>query len=276
MVATALRALSDWRAMLSGGPSTFARTLLAERPEVLGAAVWPYQNAAWDARTRLRRICAHCHEVDRLGGIFSFAPGRSVILAELGLHHPGLRLVLDQPSWFIREGGLTLNLFVGSFRAYSVAFSFFRDEDGALAVYIGALQGRRTDRALDLYRDLTRSIHGIRPRDFLLDCLRMLCRTIGVERLYAVSDSARHCCPDSADDRHTAAADYDQIWRERGGRPVGPDTFRLPVEAPRRALEDVRPNKRSLRRRRYAFLDALEREIAETLPSRRPVVLLDR
>lgn len=275
MVTAALRALPGWQAMLSGGTASFAGILLAERPEVLGAAIWPYQNATWDARTRLGRIAEHCREVDRLGGAMAFPPGRSIVLADLSERHPDLRLVLDQPSWFIREGGLTLNLFVGSFRAYSIAFSFFRDEDEALSVYVGALQGRRTESALDLYRDLTRALHGMRPRDFLIDCLRMLGRLIHVERLYAVSDSARQHNHAYFGPARTIAADYDLIWRERGGEPAGDGTFRLPLDPARRADSDIKPNKRSLYRQRYAFLDALEREIAETLPTSKPVLLPD-
>lgn len=275
MVAGALRAMPVWRKMLTGSPSASARTLLAERPEVLGAAIWPYQNATWNARTRLRRIAEHCLAVDSLGDPFVFSTQERIVLADLGARHPDFRLVMDQPIWFMREGGLTLNLFVGSFRAFSIAFSFQRDPDGDLSVYVGAIQGRRTEDALDLYRTLTRSLHGIRPRDFLLECLRMLCRAVGVERLEAVSDAARQHNHAYFGGSKDIASDYDTIWTERGGIRTSPGTFEIPVQGVRRPLDEVKANKRSLYRQRYEFLDELEAEIARTLPTLRPVVFAD-
>ena len=249
---------------------------MAGQPDFLGALIWPYQNAGWDTAERLDRISAHHAEIDRLGPPLGFAVTERLVLADLGDIHPGAALVLDQPHWFIREGGLTLNLFVGSFRAYSLSFSFFR-HDGALAVYIGGVQGRNDDRALDLYRDLTRAFHGIRPRDLLIECLRMLARHWGVAEIHAVSDAARH-------HRHPyfgalqgkqTGQDYDLIWQDRGGVPIAGGSHRLPLGAERRAIEDIKPNKRSMYRQRYAFLEALETGMTARLAGLTPVPVVD-
>lgn len=274
MFTAAVRMSSSLRPLVSASPTTSAGLLFEERPEILGTVLWPYQNADWSAPVRIARIVEHCREVDRLGAPFVFSPKKSVVLADLGHVHPDLKLIMDQPAWFMREGGLTLNLFVGSFRAYSIAFSLFRDADGVPSIYIGAIQGRNRDDALDLYRDLTRSLFGIRPRDFILECLRILGRIIGTERLYAVSDRARQHNHAYFGARE-AMSGYDDIWTVRGGELVGSDTFALPLTPPRRAPEEIKAKKRSLYRQRYAFLDELEREIGATLPTRRPVLFTD-
>lgn len=262
--------------LLSAPRDSAAGLLLTERPQILASWIWPYQNATWTPEERLDRIADHCRELDAIGTPLIFSTEERLVLADLEARHPGLRLVLDQPRWFIREGGLTLNLFVGSFRAYSLAFSLFRDEDGRRGAYIGALQGRNTDDALDLYRDLTRALYGMRPRDFLIDCLRVLAGPLEIEALRAVGDAARH-------HRHPffqakdldESQDYDAIWAERGGTVRADGDFDLPVDPVHRPLEEIKAKKRSLYRQRYAFMDDLAMSLPETLKQVRPVRFKD-
>ncbi|MBB5518944.1 VirK/YbjX family protein [Amphiplicatus metriothermophilus] len=254
-------------AMLDAPASSDLGRLLRERPETLGALIWPYQTASWPARERLRRIADHCEIVDALGPPFSFGVEEKLILLELGEIYPGLRVVLDQPKWFMREGQLTLNLFIGSFRAYSLAFSFNRDADGTRAVFIGGLQGRNREDARDLYRDLTKALHGQRPRDFILELLRMLCRATGAERIYAVSNAHRHQLHPFLNKKDPFTLDYDEIWRDRGGRAVDPVFFELDRDPPARDLAEVKPNKRSMYRKRAQFLDDVEAEMRRRLPT---------
>lgn len=262
--------------MLAAPAGSSLHRQMAEQRDFLGLLIWPYQNAGWDTAERLDRVTAHHAEIDRLGPPLGFAVTERLVLADLGDIHPGAALVLDQPHWFIREGGLTLNLFVGNFRAYSLSFSFFR-HDRALAVYIGGLQGRNDDRALDLYRDMTRSFHGIRPRDMLIECLRMLARHWGVTEIHAVSDAARH-------HRHPyfgalqgkqTGQDYDLIWQDRGGAPIAGGSHRLPLAAERRPIDEIKPNKRSMYRQRYAFLDTLEVGMTAGLARLTPAPVVD-
>ena len=274
--AAALANLGAVRGLVQAAPGSSAAALLAERPQMLGALLWPYQNAGWGAGRRLARIAAHCRETDRLGAPFPFPIDRRLVLADLGDVFPEARLVLDQPKWFMREGGLTLNLFVGSFRAYSLAFSLFRDEQGRRAAYIGAIQGRSTDEAPDLYRDLTRAFHGIRPRDLMIESLRILLRHWQVSDLLAVSNDARHHRhPYFSQDLAKERGDYDVVWHERGGLPAGDGSLRLPLAGERRPMDEIKPNKRSMYRQRYDFLDRLEPMIVDGWAHARPVSLPD-
>ena len=261
--------------ILAAPSGTALHRILAERPQMLGVLVWPYQSADWSAEQRLDRIAQHYAEIDALGRPFDFSVEERLVLADLGELRPGLALVLDQPGWFMREGGLTLNLFVDHFRAFSIAFSLFRDADGRRAVLIGGLQGRNTDGALDLYRALTKDLHGLRPRDVLLDVLRMLCRAIGVERILAVSDAARHHNHRFFGGSAKLTQDYDLVWEDRDGVRLDALTYELPLDPPRRDLADIKPNKRSMYRRRYTFLDQLEAQLLRDLPGLAPVRFAD-
>lgn len=269
MVMAGLGSYAQTRVLLDPGPGTALARVLQQRPETIGALLWPYLSASFDAGERLDRILAHYQVIDRLGPPFQFDCDERVILADLADVMPGLRLVIDQPIWFMREGGLVMNLFIDSFRAFSIAFSLRQEPDGHLSAWIGGIQGRNRDDMLETYRNLTKLLHGLRPRDFLLETVKMVLREIGVTRLYAVSDGSRH-------HRHPyfrgkqSTQNYDEIWLDRGGHPVDRDFFELPLTAERRDEATIKPNKRPMYRRRFEFLDELEARIRAALPSAKP------
>ncbi|MFC3169434.1 VirK/YbjX family protein [Paracoccus fontiphilus] len=267
------RQLSD----LARTTSPALRRILQERPaSALGLLVWPYLCASWDVSERLARLSRHYQIIDLLGPPFPFSVTERLVLLDLSDIHPGLRIVMDQPQWFIREGGLTLNLFVEDFRAYSLAFSLGDHPADGIDCLIGSIQGRNTDEALALYRDLTKAAHGMRPRDLLIEICRILCRHWQVRRLLGVRDSQRHHRHGFFGGKTIAPQDYDAIWQDRGGAVEDECFYRLPLAPDRRNEDEVKPNKRSLYRRRYGFLDRLEAEIPERLAETRPVVFADR
>jgi uncharacterized protein VirK/YbjX len=271
MVLAGLRDFPLTQRMLEPRPGTALDRIMAQRPEFIGALLWPYLAASFDAEERLRRIVAHYEVIDTLGPPFPFDCDERLVLVDLAEVLPGLRLVLDQPIWFLREGGLVLNLFIDGFRAFSVAFSLRREADGQLTAWIGGLQGRNRDDMLETYRTLTKRMHGLRPRDFLLEALKMLLRQFGVTRLYAVSDAARHHRHAFFGRVKAVLQDYDEIWSDRGGVPVSADFFELPLTAERRDEATIKPNKRSMYRKRFEFLDGLEAALIAALPEARPV-----
>ena len=271
MVLAGLRTYPLTRQLLEPPPGSALDRIMEERPEFIGALLWPYLSAAFDTEERLRRIVAHYAVIDTLGPPFPFDCEERLVLVDLAEVMPGLRLVLDQPIWFLREGGLVLNLFIDSFRAFSIAFSLRREADGQLTAWIGGLQGRNRDDMLESYRALTKLLHGLRPRDFLLEVLKVLLRQFGVTRLYAVSDAARHHRHAFFGQIKAVLQDYDEIWADRGGVAVSADFFELPMSPERRDEATIKPNKRSMYRKRFEFLDGLEARLLAAVPDVRPV-----
>jgi uncharacterized protein len=271
MVLAGLREFPLTRQMLAPAPGTALDRIMRQRPEFIGVLLWPYVSAFFGTGERLRRVIGHYEVVDRLGPTFHFDCDERLVLLELDEIMPGLRLVLDQPIWFLREGGLVLNLFIDSFRAFSLAFSLRREEDGEMTAWIGGVQGRNRDDMLETYRTLTKLLHGLRPRDFLLEVLKMLLRQLAVARLFAVKDTARHHRHPFFGGMKQATQNYDEIWTDRGGVVVDASFFELPLSAERRDEATIKPNKRSMYRKRFDFLDAVDAELASRLPEVRPV-----
>jgi uncharacterized protein VirK/YbjX len=177
-------------------------------------------------------------------------------LLDLGDVCEGLNVIVDQPVWFMREGQLAINLFLGDVRMYTLAFSLFH-HDNAIAAFIGAIQGRDIEGALGEYRELTKAAHGMRPRDLLIEVFRMFCVELGVSEIFAVSDEYRH----HRDQRYFGqlstkkfSANYNEVWVDRGAVRVDPMFFQLDVGEPERDLTTIPSKKRGMYRRRFEML----------------------
>ena len=111
----------------------------------------------------------------------------SPVLADLG---EGIQLRISQPDKFEHEGELTINLHHDGLCLHSLLFTLGRLQGQGVA-HIGGLQGLHPPDALDIYRDLTYRLHGLRQRDLLLNAFRSLCKFLGVTTILAIADSHR-------------------------------------------------------------------------------------
>ncbi|MCG2673203.1 DUF535 family protein [Bradyrhizobium sp. GCM10023182] len=253
-------------AELFGGQSNPSLVrLFKERPETIGVLIWPYQCASWNASTRLARLKSHCDCVERLGSPFNLGPHERVVLADLSFIRAGLRVVIDQPAWFMREGNLVVNLFIDRVRMYSLAFSLHQDEEG-IAATIGSIQGRDLDHAAEDYRSLTKQANGMRPRDLLFELFCMVCSYLAIARVYAVTNEDRHHAHPYFRSRiEKVTADYNLIWEERGGVRKDNSFYALEVGERRRNLEQVPQKKRAMYRKRYEMLNLIRELICKRL-----------
>ena len=233
----------------------------------MGAAVWPYQCAGWTANTRLERIRNHYEALERINRIIDFPVDGKIELADLSEIRNGVKVIIDQPGWFLREGQLSINLFSNDIRIYTLSFSLFHDQDG-ISAFVGAIQGRDIEGIMAEYRDLTKSSHGMRPRDLLFEIFRFLCLELKVSKILAVADEYRHhkdrgYFGDRAPEK--MRANYDEIWTERGGRRVDAMYFEFEVAEPDRDFATVPAKKRGMYRRRFEMLGRLRQQIREKI-----------
>lgn len=236
------------------------RLIMEARPEIVGAVIWPYQCAGWDAATRLDHIYAHYSVTDSIGYPLNVPLTKMLILLDLSNIRSGYHVILDRPKWFIREGELVINLFRNEERMFSLAFSCLDDVNGLVSI-IGGIQGRDIEGALDEYREMTKATHGMRPRDFLIEIFRMFCGAIGVVKILAVADEYRHHRHPYFGQRLTFPNNYNDVWEERGGTRYDPMFFELPLVAPQRKIESIAAKKRAMYRRRYDMLHELRDQI---------------
>lgn len=252
--------------ILSPDSKTHFARLFRERPEFAGILVWPYQCATWESSIRLKRLKTHCELVEKLGPPFNIGTKERVILADLSFVREGLRLVLDQPMWFLREGGLVLNLFLDRTRMYSLAFSA-NDIGGEMVATIGAIQGRSLEEAADEYRLLTKLANGMRPRDLLFEAFCIMCSHISIAQVFAVSNEDRHHVHPFFGGKKVGqhTANYNEIWEDRGGVRIDRSFYQLSTAERRRAIAEIPPRKRAMYRKRYDMMDEIGRMVCNSL-----------
>jgi uncharacterized protein VirK/YbjX len=254
-VAAALREPEISQLLANADPNSPIGKLLGEQPQTAGILISPYQCAAWGAKTRFARLSAHLEAVRQIPGL-DLDPDEKLVLADLSSFSPGTSLILDRAPWLAREGHLTLSLFKDEFRAFTVSFSLSGFPETEL--FIGGLQGRQSEEILAIYRDLTKDFGGIRPRDFMLEMLRLFAVNIGVRHIYAVADAHKISRHKYFEEKGAPGLFYDDVWQERSGERVAETHFELPLGGSRRPLDEIAAKKRSMYRRRYEMLDQIE------------------
>jgi uncharacterized protein VirK/YbjX len=222
---------------------------------------------AWDVEHKVARIVDHYRVTSRLGGIltpnWSYDARQLIGVQEMG---PQYSVKIDEPDWVTNDGLATISLWHGIDRMFALTF-ILSQEPGPLTAYVGGLQGRGTADAPQIYKQMTKDAHGMRPRDLTIEISRMFFKAIGVARIQAVAEMARNWNDRFADEEfhYIASLDYDRAWEERGGKRINSNWFRLPLDAQRREEQDIPARKRGLYRQRYAMLDAIEKSMIEAV-----------
>lgn len=244
------------------------KSLIRNHPRAIPSILWPYQCSSWDISSRINHLYNHFLTLSELKYGIDYIANRQYVLVEGHHIYPGLRIVLDKNDLFMREGMITLNLFIGQDRVFTIAFSFHKNKQGQVCAFIGAIQGRRMRGITDLYREMTKKTYGIRPRDLMIEVFQMLCRLSGVNRIYAVSESHRqhrhlfYCLKHKMSE---PSINYDEVWSDRSGTRSTDAFFELPIKPPRKLLSNIVSKKRSMYRNRYSLLQRLEKEIGHGL-----------
>lgn len=242
-------------------------------PEIVGMLCWPYVHKDWAVSRRLDAVASHYEALDLLrANALALADDGVLNLLDMDGIALGLRLTVDRAPWFKREGQLVLNLFDGDLRIVSVAFSFAVGPAGERSILIGAVQGIHrgvpSEESLAIYRRVTKSLCGLRPKAFAIEVLRILARSLRIERMFGVSEANRlHRHPYfGCRGEETFASNYDELWLERGGRfDSSSGFFEIPVADVSKNLVEIPSRKRALYRRRYEMLDEIRADVERVL-----------
>lgn len=215
-----------------------------------------FVNDQWRRRERLRALLSHYRfMLARLP-----APLFDAIYVEGGVPigllalKDGSELVLSLRPSIDKgcEGELGIHLEeIGGRTLYRVVCTVI-DDGRALA--IGCLQGLGGDDARELVRELTKQMHGLRPKQLMLGLACAFARHAGIARVVGIANRAH---PLNRRRAGQFQADYDAFWTEQHG--VAEDGwFALPVEPPRKSEADVPSHHRAAFRRREALRLAAE------------------
>lgn len=191
--------------------------------------------------------------------------GTSAELLNLPINNENIIVELCYIGSLGKEGEIALSLCdKNKNRLYSIAFSFL-PIDGELHIFIGGMQGYRSTEALETLKSLTKSMHGLRPRNFLIFIMRAIGQILNAKKIKAVTTKYHVSQCSKTKETGQFCADYDLYWEEEGGIKEGA-TATLPLEENRKSFDQIKSNKRSMYTKRYAMLD----EITESLKTKLP------
>lgn len=111
-----------------------------------------------------------------------------------------------------------------------------------------------------MVKQLTKSCHGLRPAYLMVEAMKSLTKILGYDQLLGIPQKYQNKSRFIQSKHYTV--DYDAIFAESGGQLK--DYWELPLENERN-LDDVPSKKRSMYRKRYAMLEALESAMKEKL-----------
>jgi uncharacterized protein VirK/YbjX len=257
-------ATHSWLQLLNSHPLFLE--LAKASPRLIYKIYRPYLSNTMGCAQRVELLRAHYRHVFSLGlGPLTVRAARDavqlgVIEGKSGLPYQ-VRLRAIEPME--REGELVLQLVQGDELVYGCAFSFFHGERG-MVLGIGCMQGPRGERGLQLIKDATRELHGLRPKNLMVKLLSRIAHDHGCDALRLVGNANRAVC--GATRQGKVHADYDALWQEMDAQPRADGDYQLPcgpITAP--DLEAIASKKRSEARKRHETLSALSDTIAAAL-----------
>ena len=269
------------RGILSAGPSARWFRLL-ESPDLVGVTLShprifsklqrPYLHRRLGLRARLAVLEEHYSFVTTQltdtarQAILSGAGFEVASISIGGTNHYSVCLkYLDQ---FEKEGELTAVL-IDTLRdvpIFTMSFTIMRWTGEERELFIGGLQGQTGASDRENIVELTRSLHGLRPKALLVFVVQRLAQCWGIDRIRAVGDSEhiyRHFRK-----RREILASYDRFWEECKGVREPDGNYLLPERPTIRQIDELPAKKRALYRRRYAMLEELGAIIARRIQPR--------
>ncbi len=247
------RLTAGWLDVLNSHPALAG--IAALQPRLLHKIYRPYLSNRLSRTERLAALAGHYRFVLQhgLAPLTAQAIGGGVELAAFaGKSGAQYTVVLHAIVPMEREGELVLQLRCGNALVQSVAFSFLLD-NGHPSVGIGCLQGPQCGAGLELARNATRDLHGLRPKNLLVRLVHQLGFAYGCRQLLMVSNDNRPVRKQLRKGR--VHADYDVFWQEMGAVQRGDGDFALrcmPLQPP--DLAAMPSKKRAEARRRHDLL----------------------
>lgn len=152
------------------------------------------------------------------------------------------RLHLRPPAPMSCEGELTIELTdAQDHTLYRLTMTLIDDDTLA----IGCIQGPSGQDGRDAVRELTRNMHGMRPKQLMLVLAYAFAGQCGLRRILAVGNVAH-----PLQGRTRLYSDYDAYWLEQGGEAIEDGWFLLPAILHHRSEAETESKRRALFRRR--------------------------
>jgi len=164
-----------------------------------------------------------------------------------------------------KEGFLTVMLLLEDKGVYHANIRFAKGPKGERTLVIGTIQGYKD--GLERAKKITKKMYGYRPKNFITFLIREIGRAVQVESILAVSDEGFYANSHMVRGHKSKVAVLDTLWEDIGGSVLesDPNYYVIPLKEERKPIEEIKSQKRSQYRNRYALLDEYESMIQENI-----------
>lgn len=231
---------------------------------VFARVLSPYLNKKWKLIDRINAIEQHYRTVNGFACILDLASNEYFDLIEFKDEYAGVRVVIDNPDWMRVEGEAVISFFYNEHRIHHLVFSIIQHED-IHVIAIGGVQGWGgtnmigAEEVKEINVKLTKILHGLHPKIFLLYILKMLGTEWGFEEIWGVSDAnhrSNHRLVNSV-----KFSSYDNFWIDHSGKLNQHGFYAISTEIRIKPYDEIPANKRARFRHRYEMLDQIRAEL---------------
>ncbi len=164
-----------------------------------------------------------------------------------------------------KEGLLSIEMNLGKEHLYQMMFWLAPNKAGEVSLWIGAMQGPNMEGAKGIVKEMTKRSHRYRTKNLILYMTMAVARAFGAEHIYAVSNEGYYANNHVRRNRKLKT-DFGEFWEEAGGFLTEDARFyEVPLEEARKTMEEVPTRKRAVYRKRFAFQDDVDAQIAEKM-----------
>lgn len=227
-------------------------------PAIFEKPFSPYVRTDWDSCQRYEQIRNHFILLKQLFGenLAQIYKPQGYQLFEFNCHD-NERYSVELFPGYQNEGSIGIRLCDDQKReVYTLSLHLSGGQEKSC--YIGALQGPndRIPERQKIIVSLTRGLHGLRPKALMLEALYMVADSLEIGSIYGISNVGNIYNASVYSDKKVEASrfDRDRMWREYCAESISECLFQFPQEPVRKDIALLKPNKRSMYRKRYAWL----------------------
>ena len=256
----------EWFASLD---SPQLRPFLDVSPRLAFHPLGTYMSVRWSWERRIKVIRDTYAFIQAQGGRLQEAALRreGMVLARFPTQRMGeVSIRLRRDDQFRKEGELGVFLETDQLPGYvsALAFSFEHLGEMGWACRVGAVQGR-VGGGEDIIKEATKAMHGLRPKSLMVLLAQEIARAVRAKALFGVGNALHVFRSKELGPSRKVSFEYDELWAEAGGTALPDGWFQVPLKTARRGPDEIKPNKRSMYAKRYAWLDELSRQIRTVL-----------
>ena len=246
--------------------------VLSHRPRIYFKPFRVYMSTRWKKQQRMNALLS-CYAFIKQRPLLKrmLEMDTPIKLADFTMKYNDEKgqIYLGYNNRYRKEGELVVSLHCDSYQEAICEASFLIDKENEDWVCrIGCVQGNKNTESENAIKELQKQMYALRPKALMIFIIQELSRQLGCTTLYGVGSkiqahNKKHFI--HIEWLHKLSFSYDTLWKEADGTPDKDGWFKLPIEMPRKSIEEIKSSKRSLYRNRYEMLDKIAEEIRKTI-----------